>query len=209
MALTGSRRLPSLRSVIRPKSGHLHVRRRQNRVQASRALPSACWTTIVMLCRDQWSAVGSLCVTSSDWIALGSTSVALAALALTAYLARLNLRHQRDEAHRGRVWERKVDILLEFLEWLESEAAVGNPRAAAVTPLTALLGHLVPYTFAWPPSRRTASWTSKRQRAWLLAGVTKLWRSSTKAKRHELTWALLHLKPAVTWSTCARSCVTR
>lgn len=26
------------------------------------------------------------------------------------------------------MWERKVDILLEFLEWLESEAAVGNPQ---------------------------------------------------------------------------------
>ncbi|MEU4689713.1 hypothetical protein [Actinoplanes sp. NPDC023714] len=63
---------------------------------------------------------------ASDIVALGSTAVAVAALILTAYLARLNLRHQQLEAHRGRLWERKVNTLLEFLEWLETDAADGR-----------------------------------------------------------------------------------
>jgi len=68
-------------------------------------------------------------------IALGSSLVALAALVLTAYLARLNLQHQRLEAHRGRVWERQVDIVPEFLEWLKTDAADGRPPVDSSDPV--------------------------------------------------------------------------
>jgi hypothetical protein len=46
-----------------------------------------------------------------ELIALCSTLIALGALILTAYLARMTLRHQQTEAHRDRVWERKTDAL--------------------------------------------------------------------------------------------------
>src|SRR5215218_9106162 len=72
---------------------------------------------------------------ASDVIAVSSTFVALGALVLTGYIARVNLEHQRVEAHRGRVWERKVDVILEFLEWVEMDAADGRPIDNADDPL--------------------------------------------------------------------------
>lgn len=77
-------------------------------------------------------------------IALGSSLVALAALVLTAYLARLNLQHQRLEAHRGRVWERQVDIVPEFLEWLKTDAAAADLRSTPATP------SIMPLACQWP-----------------------------------------------------------
>lgn len=68
---------------------------------------------------------------ASDFISLGSTLVAIAALFLTAYLARINLESARRNAHDGRVWERKVDVLLDFLEWLEDDATDGTPKSSS------------------------------------------------------------------------------
>jgi hypothetical protein len=69
-----------------------------------------------------------------ELIALCSTLVALGAFILTAYLARMTLRHQQTEAHRDRVWERKTDALLDFLQWIETDAAVGDVEGEVVDP---------------------------------------------------------------------------
>jgi len=75
-------------------------------------------------------AAGPACVmTVSSFVALGSVLVAVASLALTAFLALLNRRAQiadREaqsvEAHHVRLWGHKVPAILDYLVWLEAHA---------------------------------------------------------------------------------------
>lgn len=67
---------------------------------------------------------------TSSTVALGSLLVALSSLVLTAFLAVLNRRAQvadreadAAEAHRVRLWNQKVPAILDYLTWLEVNAA--------------------------------------------------------------------------------------
>lgn len=84
-------------------------------------------------------------MTDISFVALGSLLVAIASLALSAFLALLNRRAQvadREaqsmEAHRVRLWNQRVPAVLDYLVWLEANADAATQVARYPAPDDAL-----------------------------------------------------------------------